>query len=42
MGGDVQYFQEWGRNLYGVTWHFMGGLDIPLEIMLFYLTLISL
>ena len=29
-----------GENL-GGTWHFMGGLDNPLETMLYYLTLIN-
>ena len=32
-GGDIQFFGE------GETSHFIGGLDNPLETMLYYLTL---
>ena len=44
MGGgrDIQNFWEWGKTLYGETWHFTGGLNNHLETMLYYLTLISL
>ena len=40
--GDIQYFWEGGRTLYGETWHFIGGLDDHLEAILYYITLISL
>ena len=40
-GVDIQYFWERGKTLYGGTWHFIGGLDNPVETMLYYLTLIS-
>ena len=40
--GDIQNFREVGRNLYGATWRLIGGLDNPLETMLYYLTHISL
>ena len=33
-GRDIQNFWEWGRTLYWGTWHFVGGLDNPLETML--------
>ena len=42
MGRDIQYFQKGGRTLYGGTWHFIGGLDNPLETLIYHLTLISL
>ena len=42
VGGDIQYFWEGGRTLYGETSHFIGRLDNHLETMLYYLTLISL
>ena len=41
-GCTLWYFREGGRTLYGGSWHFMGGLDNPLETMLYYLILISL
>ena len=41
-GGDIEYFWEGGRTLYGGTCHFIGGLDNHLETMLFYLTLINI
>ena len=41
-GGDIQYFWEGGRTLYGRTWHFLGRLDNLLETVLYYLTLIRL
>ena len=38
----MQYFQERGRTIHEETWHFVRGLDNPLDIMLYYLTIISL
>ena len=42
-GGGERYSIFSGRweNHIGWTWHFIGGLENPLEIMLHYLTLIS-
>ena len=37
-GGDIQYFWEGRRTLYGGNWYFIGHL----ETMLYYLTLESL
>ena len=40
--GDIEYFPEEGRTLFGGNWHFMGGFDNPLEARLYDLTLINL
>ena len=40
--GDIEYFLEEGRTLFGGNCHFMGGFNNPLEATLYDLTLINL